>query len=42
MRTRITRALLAAMIAAALMLAGAAPLGQPGPTAASTLITSGK
>jgi hypothetical protein len=32
MRTRITRALLAALVAAALMAAGAAPLGEPRPT----------
>jgi hypothetical protein len=32
MRTRITRALIAAMVAAALLLAGTAPLGEPRPT----------
>jgi hypothetical protein len=41
MRSRLTRALFAALVAAALLLAGTAPFGQPGPTRATLSLPSG-
>ncbi|GAB4438499.1 MAG: hypothetical protein OHK0015_32200 [Chloroflexi bacterium OHK40] len=39
MRARITRALIAAIVATTLLLAATAPLGQPGPTRSTTLVS---